>query len=1215
MKVVEINNPLMALAEVKGTDIAKQNANPNVDGSGSTVKDGIVVYKLYDELGATGTKIFSGIIDDEYLKEWKDIGKRVDIITRMLKSDATIKAIHLVITLPLESARWSIDIDEDAQDEDREIMDIVDNMIFHEMTIPWQDTLRQILSFLPYGFSVFEKVWARDDKRNIVVLRKLAPRLQKTIKKWFTDDTGGLSGVEQRAYYTTGNKTIYKTVVLPVDKIAVFTYRQDGSDFEGNSILRSAYKHWFIKDKLYLIQAIGLERHALGIPIITLPRGASPDDKEYAKKIVKSWRAHEEAGAVFPEGVKVDNISGPMQSQVLKQAIDHHDAEIAKSVLAQFIQLGTGGQSGSWALSKDQSDFLLMTLNGIAQYVCDRWTEYVIKPFVKMNWGERQFYPKMKCEEIAKSNNMETLQAIQQLASMQIIVPDGKMEEWARRVFNLPAKDEPTFEDYMKQMQGQQTQQVMNNQTDAPPDGQKVAAEAGSAQAPKQGLQAGPPNKGNIKASERRIFDMGASYSLGENDSINNVKTTIQDLIKLRERLVGIGYENPGTDLDGAMENAWNDTINEHIPNIVENMRNTIVDLDSGEQSRMKTLFVDALNISKKQTMDKLKDLISKITSGVPQKLSEPRFSRYKFDSQNDAMSNAVMKGQMEATLGHETAPMINVMLDQHQQADEYQDKQLQPPPGAMHAKAPIYRDSKTGRYKYAKGAQIDGQHVGGQWADIGAGVGVGSTIGILGIGALTKSLNKTFGDEAKKGISVNGTNFFEKMFVPKDTFGNQILTKLGYEFDPIEYRKLYKKQNFEVGHMFETNINSSFGTKLSDTIKNVGGFDPGLPGKTSFYNDLQLYPRLNDLNSNGEAHRVYRTGPGGNTGIEAHPVEILQKDAAGNPIRNTMARTEPYLYEKYKMKIKFGHFNQDTNQFIENEHKTRFWNDYWETLENRHISNPTKSGEIAANKLLWEDHFRNLDSWTRKESSYTSYKTMVDHTNTSHEGRFVSEEVKVYPTSHIHGKSTPPPVKYGLHLYDLIEEKDPFPTMHPEGIKEGSIVRKPIITMLDLFKDHKIEGLEKVVSSSAGDSKLGTEGSKLIKAMKETNGLAKTAVISFCILSLTYLATQVWKNMTKAASRVVQDKIKTSRYDVLAPEQAAQYNAAYEDWRIANSPTGGRVGRPRVNVEIPDELKRGRGRPSFDEAKKEAKRKAAIAKLQQEYSTQGGQPNVYPSQ
>ena len=83
----------------------------------------------------------------------------------------------------------------------------------------------------------------------------------------------------------------------------------------------------------------------------------------------------------------------------------------------------------------------------------------------------------------------------------------------------------------------------------------------------------------------------------------------------------------------------------------------------------------------------------------------------------------------------------------------------------------------------------------------------------------------------------------------------------------------------------------------------------------------------------------------------------------------------------------------------------------------------------------------------------------------------------------------------------------------------------------------------------------------------------------------------------------------------MLAPEQAAQYNAAYEDWRIANSPTGGRVGRPRVNVEIPDELKRGRGRPSFDEAKKEAKRKAAIAKLQQEYSTQGGQPNVYPSQ
>jgi phage gp29-like protein len=1222
MRIVNMINPAYQLADpgkTKGTDPAQIEAkqgNPNIDygSGGSVVKDGVITYKLYDEIGATGTKIFSGIIDDEYLKEWKNPIKRCEIVNRMLKSDATVKAIQLVLSLPLESARWSIDIDEDAGDEEREIMDVVDDMIFHEMTIPWQDTLRQILSFLPYGFSVFEKVWARDEQRNMVKLRKLAPRLQSTIKKWFTDETGGLSAIEQRAYYTTGEKTIYKTVVIPVDKLAVFSYRQEGSNFEGESILRAAYKHWFIKDKLYLIQAVGLERHALGIPVITLPRGASPDDKNYAKQIVKSWRAHEEAGAVFPEGVKIENITGTVQSQVLKQAIDHHDAEIAKSVLAQFIQLGTGGQSGSWSLSKDQSDFLLMTLNGIAQYLCDRMTEYVIKPFVKMNWGEKQFYPKMKCEEISKSNNMETLAAIQQLVGLQLIQPDAKMEEWARRVFNIPAKDEPTFEEYMKQMQSQQMMGQMNDANPTPEQGQQVQAPAGNAKQPKQVVQGGPPaaGGGSVKASDRKIFDMKSNIKLSEDYAITNVKSSIQDLIALKEKLVGIGKTYSDDSLESALEEAWDESINDHVPNIVEELQQKFGRLDNREQAFIKNTYIGGLEISKDKMMDYIKKVIISGMSVSPHKLSEPRLSRYAFDSMDTAMGNAVMRGQMDATLGHEMAPMMTTMLEHHDQVDRQMEPP--PPPGALHAKAPIFRDTRTGRYKYAKGAMIEGQHVGGQWADIGTGLGVGSTVGIIGIGAVMKAINSEATKGIKKNAAVGNLNFWQRQLIPEGTVGNDIMRKFGFRFDVTDPRVLYKEKPVWASNMFKTDYPSDINSLgLKENLKELGGFEPPIGNHNSFYTELDLAPRLEQLEGmphiEGEETQYEKIKVKGanaaDVSEEARAVRVTRViDGQRITVRDTMSHAE---WKKHNLSVRFGKIVN--GEFAENVEHTNFYRSYWDAIFKKAGDTSEDALRVAkGNKIEWDNYYRNRGALHMKSAGYDVYTDSLgtmQHTGTTYSS-----------AQHI-----PRPTKVlKLTLEELCSKEAPFPTMNP---KHGLTDTKLSITnMLELFESHGFKGLDNLDTAKQAVAGEKQGGSRIIKAMQKVEGgLGKTAFISFVALSGTYLLTQLWKNMTKKATRVLQDKVKTSRYDVLSPEQAGAYNAAYEDWRRLQSPTGGQVGRPRTRVEIPQELKRGRGRPALSEAKKEEKRKQKIADLekqfrkeQEEKAMTGGLPNVSPS-
>ena len=203
----------------------------------------IVIYNVYDELGSTGTKIFAGVLSEEYLNEWQNLDRRCQLIYRMLRSDATVKAVFKVCTLPIESADFRVRPPAGSTDPmDAEIAKDVEENLFTGMSATWSDTIRQILACLPYGFSVFELVWGRNEDGK-VYLRKLAPRLQRTVSKWRTDKNGGLAGVEQRAYFVRGDQTYVKTVVIPVEKLVVFSYDQEGSDFEGSSMLRASYKH------------------------------------------------------------------------------------------------------------------------------------------------------------------------------------------------------------------------------------------------------------------------------------------------------------------------------------------------------------------------------------------------------------------------------------------------------------------------------------------------------------------------------------------------------------------------------------------------------------------------------------------------------------------------------------------------------------------------------------------------------------------------------------------------------------------------------------------------------------------------------------------------------------------------------------------------------------------------------------------------------------
>ncbi len=385
------------------------------------------------ELGATGTVVFAGqLTEEEYNRDLQG-DKAIKVFERMRRSDGQVKAALLACELPLRAARWEIEAASESS-KDQEIAEFVRANLFDQMTITWDDFLRHVLMMLPFGFSVFEKIWEVVDGK--YRWRKMAPRLANTIWKWEVDPEGGLAGVEQAAW--KGER--YEFIPIPIEKLLVFTLDREGSNYAGISLLRAAYKHWYYKDVLYRIDGIAAERHGVGVALFKLPAGATTegDDSDLKKvsKIGESLHTHERSYVALPNEYEFDlkGVSGQLHD--IMRSIEHHDMQIARSILAQFINLGAK-EVGSYALSQDQSGFFLMALRALGKTICNTMSRHGIKQLVDYNW-DVDVYPKLTVSGLERRDLRAYSSAVASFAKNGLISPDKGIEAELRRYLRLP---------------------------------------------------------------------------------------------------------------------------------------------------------------------------------------------------------------------------------------------------------------------------------------------------------------------------------------------------------------------------------------------------------------------------------------------------------------------------------------------------------------------------------------------------------------------------------------------------------------------------------------------------------------------------------------------------------------------------------------------------------------------------------------------------------
>lgn len=408
------------------------------------------------EIGRIGQRRYGGTLYEEFLPELR--GRRgIQVYSEMSDNDDVVGAILFAIEMLVRQCDWSIEPGGDTT-ADRECAEFVESCM-NDMQTTWIDTMSEILSFLPFGWSYHEIVYKRrlgksknpqtnskyDD--GLIGWQKLPIRSQETLYQWEYDNADNLIGMTQQIMYP-----YFEMVTIPIEKALHFRTKSRKDSPEGKSILRNAYRSWYFKRRIQEIEGIGIERDLAGLPVIHTPEGFdiwNEDDpnavnmKAVLEKTVKNIRRDEMEGVVLPEGFQLDLLtSGGSRQFDTNAIINRYDTRIAMTVLADFIFLGHQ-QNGSWALSSDKTNLFAMAIGAYLDIICETFNNQGIPRLIDMN-GEHfrkiTDYPRMRHGDIEDVDITKVSQYVKDMTGIGVLIPDDGLEDYIREVGHLPER-------------------------------------------------------------------------------------------------------------------------------------------------------------------------------------------------------------------------------------------------------------------------------------------------------------------------------------------------------------------------------------------------------------------------------------------------------------------------------------------------------------------------------------------------------------------------------------------------------------------------------------------------------------------------------------------------------------------------------------------------------------------------------------------------------
>jgi hypothetical protein len=462
------------------------------------VEDG-TTFGYFDRFNMIGTDPKGKYVTDTSDWEARDMHE-------MLTKDYKAKQIENVLTLPLSSAEYTIQPG-DGDSGEAEWLKKFWETDFDQGGC--RTSLDQIIGLMTSAFyykrAYFEKVWVKGSGKfkGKVVYGDVAWRPQTTCRIMRDPYNGRFKGFEQEAYYVGGRIRPGKNWPIQIKPARAFVYthgtRRD--PLNGASDMEVAFWAWKTKQKVLLLWFQFLQ--AVSLPRITVKAGTTEEARAIAAEIARM-----KASGVLPLGVpgnpdsvSIDtlDVSGKGADQ-FKAAIDWLDQCATQSVLAGFLDLTShaANGAGSYALSKDASDFFLQSLEAKAREMEDQIRRQLFAPLIRHNFGDEAAIPRLVFEPL---NDIDKDASVELLKTAMAAPPGGPVptqfiSELAGQVATYLGLDgEATRDQFKKSFDAAAAQAQAKMLAESPggasPVGQQVAGLHGAVQAAHKAIQAG----------------------------------------------------------------------------------------------------------------------------------------------------------------------------------------------------------------------------------------------------------------------------------------------------------------------------------------------------------------------------------------------------------------------------------------------------------------------------------------------------------------------------------------------------------------------------------------------------------------------------------------------------------------------------------------------------------------------------------------------------
>jgi len=356
-------------------------------------------------IGVAGESVIAGFAQEEACTDNISLADYI----KMRQNDGTVASLYNILTLPILANTWDIHAGEEAGGEEQAKF-VRGNLMQPPnrggMEIPMSLVLADSLRAVIEGFRLFEKIYELRDGK--IVYKRLATRDSQTVTLMRGDD-GGYNGAKQRTMF----QNRWVDAEIPAWKTFLFTYGKDKNYLYGESAFKAASYHYTIKHKLYYLSNLSVQVGAIPPQVITGPAETSPADRN---KILNEFRKlGVKTTAYMPNEFERDQVDAAKGRIDPLPLIDHHNSEMARSILAQFLMLGTQSQAvGSWALSENQSDIFIIALKGLMQNLEDHINYYLIPDLIDLNFSTPA-YPEFRFNDMTSDTQQVVRGAFEQL--------------------------------------------------------------------------------------------------------------------------------------------------------------------------------------------------------------------------------------------------------------------------------------------------------------------------------------------------------------------------------------------------------------------------------------------------------------------------------------------------------------------------------------------------------------------------------------------------------------------------------------------------------------------------------------------------------------------------------------------------------------------------------------------------------------------------------